>query len=398
MAESMAKTTIQRLGSTKVHRVAIVPFVPTQEQYLAKNELGNYISEALLNAFPSHIDHIKLFERKRIDAVMEELAFSQNVLISAGEAEKIGELISVDYIITGSWTEMGNSIVINGRCIDVATGEVHFPITIEGELAKKELLIIHENDKTELTIHNGRSGETAESIWNRIEPLLAAPLEESKLAKASALLITVPFDSTGVALHRKAINRLLSLKRYIHQYGVYLGKSLGMSDPAGSLEYQLREYYAIEGVPSDERWQELVQIVARSSQPDQLLLLLFTAQPVTLQGEQQIVTRLSQFIEKAQKSGTKLSRYDLFCHAVSAIGGEWSQGKSSEEERLRNEIIFALADSFSIESSIVSERGSMNSNQRAYKYDQIIKKAIERESAATGIFPHLLGWFFSGVD
>ena len=69
-------------------------------------------------------DTLKVVERRRLDAVLEEQALALSDLIDTTRAIEVGKLLAADYIITGSVIEMAASVVIFGRIINVETGEV----------------------------------------------------------------------------------------------------------------------------------------------------------------------------------------------------------------------------------------------------------------------------------
>lgn len=384
-AKALARQSVSKLEKGRVHRVGVIPFVPTQERFLPQNELGIYYSESVQAALSVFDKNVRIFERQRLDAVMEELAFAQNVLISPDEAEKLGELIPVDLVLTGTWTVMGSSITVNGRFIDVTTGEVTATFTEKGTLSEKELSLIARAATTE------SSGISANSIdsWEQISSFLTSPLHESSVSKAVDLLMKVPFDSAGMATHRKALNRFTSLDHYEPRYGRFIATTVRGAVNIDDL-YEFRAYIALNRVPDRERWNELLPAICRSQMPAQLLIPLFMSIPFEIQGKEQILYRLNQFCTEI-KGGSVGERSPLslnqgFSAAVEAIGSDYTTALSPENETIRSAVLLAIADSFAIDSFLVSSLRINPTSVRTYQYELMLKNILLRESLANGSF------------
>ena len=114
------------LAKDRAIRLAVLPFTPTQAQFSAEAGcgFGAYFTEGLIGALGAHPEKIRLFERSRLDAITKENALSLSGLISREEAKKIGELAPIDYILTGTFTKLTSYIEVDGRILDVVSGEI----------------------------------------------------------------------------------------------------------------------------------------------------------------------------------------------------------------------------------------------------------------------------------
>ncbi len=63
------------------------------------------------------VDTLKLVERDKLNAVLEEQEFALSDIVDTSKAIEIGKLLTAQYIVTGSVIEMSNSVVIFGRII-----------------------------------------------------------------------------------------------------------------------------------------------------------------------------------------------------------------------------------------------------------------------------------------
>jgi TolB-like protein len=88
----------------------------------------------------ARIDSLTLVERDRLDALLAEQELALSDLIDTEQAIQVGNLLSANYIVTGSVIELAASVVIFGRVINVETGEVESVaqviVPIDGDMRK----------------------------------------------------------------------------------------------------------------------------------------------------------------------------------------------------------------------------------------------------------------------
>lgn len=124
---TVAKEIATKINSSNVEqkqlRLAIVTFVPLQSGTVP-NTYGEYLTESIIGHLSEHSEKIKLFERKRLDAILKENELSLSGMMKPSEALKIGQLIPVDALFSGTYTKLKSYIEVSGRLIDVASGEI----------------------------------------------------------------------------------------------------------------------------------------------------------------------------------------------------------------------------------------------------------------------------------
>jgi len=67
---------------------------------------------------------LKLYERKRLDAVLAENELALSGLVDERLAQRIGQLAPIDALLAGTYTPLAGSVDVNCRLVDVVTGEV----------------------------------------------------------------------------------------------------------------------------------------------------------------------------------------------------------------------------------------------------------------------------------
>ena len=65
---------------------------------------------------------IQVIERDQLERVLAEQKLGYSGLINMDSAKKVGELLGAEGILLGSVNDMGNSIVINARLVDIESG------------------------------------------------------------------------------------------------------------------------------------------------------------------------------------------------------------------------------------------------------------------------------------
>lgn len=66
----------------------------------------------------------KVVERQRLRQVMEELKLGVTGMVDPQTAQRIGKLLGANVVVLGSFTELGNKIILTTRLVKVQTGEV----------------------------------------------------------------------------------------------------------------------------------------------------------------------------------------------------------------------------------------------------------------------------------
>ncbi len=116
-AEELAER-IQRAGRK---RVAVVDFVDLQGNV---TQLGRFLAEELsvtLSALPADLEVI---DRNHLAALLKEKKLSADGLLDPGTTRRLGEILGVDVLVTGSLTSFGESVRVTTKALDAATAKL----------------------------------------------------------------------------------------------------------------------------------------------------------------------------------------------------------------------------------------------------------------------------------
>lgn len=100
--------------------LAILPFTDLEGQV---TQLHKYVAEELTTRLFGNVN-FRVVERSRIEQVLGEVAFGGTAAVDVDSAAQFGRLLGADAIVTGTITDLGESLALNARIIEVATGNV----------------------------------------------------------------------------------------------------------------------------------------------------------------------------------------------------------------------------------------------------------------------------------
>ena len=106
--------------SEKIRTVAVMDFNDLQGNVTL---LGRFIEEELVTRL-FQANQFKVIERSLLEKALEELKFNLSDLVDPSVAKQLGKMVGADAIVTGTITDLGQSIKINARIIAVESGEV----------------------------------------------------------------------------------------------------------------------------------------------------------------------------------------------------------------------------------------------------------------------------------
>jgi len=102
------------------HKIAVLPF---RELEGRATVLGTYLAEELVTDLFS-TGTLDIVERSMLDKVMSEIKFSQSGAIDPESAQRVGKIIGVEAIVTGSITDLQSYVGVNCRLINTETGRI----------------------------------------------------------------------------------------------------------------------------------------------------------------------------------------------------------------------------------------------------------------------------------
>jgi len=123
----------------KVGTVAILDFeersIGTDREVkgLART-LTDRVTEALIGR-----PDVSLIDRESLRKILEELSLSSSNLVRPDEQLKLGRLLGAQFLITGGVMVVGGDVRVDGRIIEVETGQVHGTF-VQGSLSEWDKL------------------------------------------------------------------------------------------------------------------------------------------------------------------------------------------------------------------------------------------------------------------
>ena len=101
-------------------RIAVLEFTDLQGQV---TNFGRYLSEELITRLYDS-SKFKVVERQLLNKVIAEQKLSLTGVVDPASAKKLGSVLGVDAIVSGTVADRGDTLKINARLIDCQTGEV----------------------------------------------------------------------------------------------------------------------------------------------------------------------------------------------------------------------------------------------------------------------------------
>jgi TolB-like protein len=233
-------------------------FIPTSASL--KNDFGIYFTESVISSLAESTKKIKIFERKRLDVILQENSLSLSGLIDEKQALKLGELAPIDFIFSGTFTKLKNSIEINGRLIDVVTGEIL--TSYSGSI--KKTADLEDLFKEEIHI-NSTKVDPCKQKQDEIEYLLKDLSNEDKIQYLVDRAIKIPFDNTCGKIH---YNVMFDFKKYNITNPAYKSFLISTLDNIefpdnDSRAAEILRYLSRDDYIDDDEWQHGLNVLQK---------------------------------------------------------------------------------------------------------------------------------------
>jgi len=283
VTDELSSKIIATVPSGKSLHVAVVPFVATAASPEKGTAFGEYITETIIGSLtgsPSRStsaeqgqpDKIKVFERTRLDAVLKEQQFILTDLMNPAAALKIGQLVPIDALLSGTYTKLKSYIDVNARLIDVATGEIS--VSFNGRIkmtknlatlfnenggGKNEPLVISFNDNKPADNKTNTPPKTRQEICkehgDHIRPLVQDLTSDEKVSKAVSETMKFPFEY-GCDAHILLLYVLSRHKIFNNDYKSFLLKGLDTVTYryADDRTHMATGYFAADDNVDDHEW------------------------------------------------------------------------------------------------------------------------------------------------
>ncbi len=103
-------------------RMVILPF-----RNITREPADEWLSESFSENLTMTLvkqDNLRLIERQQIQSVLQEQSFTQSAFADPETAPELGRLLGANKILLGNFQKIGNTLIVNTRIVDVATGQI----------------------------------------------------------------------------------------------------------------------------------------------------------------------------------------------------------------------------------------------------------------------------------
>jgi TolB-like protein len=125
--EDLSQRIAGKMSAQQKKTIAVIEFADLQGRV---TEFGRYVAEELITRLYD-TGKFKVIERQLLNKIIAEQKLSLTGVVDPGSAQKLGRLLGVDSIASGTITDLGTSLKINARLIDAATAEIFAVAAIE---------------------------------------------------------------------------------------------------------------------------------------------------------------------------------------------------------------------------------------------------------------------------
>ena len=250
-------------------RLAVLPFSSTNDTATAATPFGEYFSDQLITAFSKNKRCI-LYERGRMDALGKELALNLTGLIDEKAAKKIGEMAPIDFLMTGTYTQLKTSIEINARLIDVITGEIKSGFTGRVKLTSKLKALFPEETQDQESVQEKEQTAAADYAPEDCDALLKKARALTKGKKYDDLIALAkkhPLTSACGAINYQVIEYLIDNDFFDNSYKKWLIKQLSMAsepDRNRTTVGSVVRYFSADGNVDNNEWKSFTDMLRYS--------------------------------------------------------------------------------------------------------------------------------------
>ena len=136
-ANELSQQIARNMETGQKRRIAVLEFTDLQGQV---TNFGRYLSEELITRLYDS-NKFKVVERQLLNKVIAEQKLSLTGVIDPDSAKRLGSVLGVDAIVSGTIADRGDTLKVNARLIDTGTGEV-FSAAATEMVKDKEVLAL----------------------------------------------------------------------------------------------------------------------------------------------------------------------------------------------------------------------------------------------------------------
>ncbi len=136
-ASELSQEIARNMETGRKRRIAVLEFTDLQGQV---TNFGRYLSEELITRLYVS-NKFTVVERQLLNKVIAEQKLSLTGVVDPDSAKRLGSVLGVDAIVSGTIADRGDTLKINARLIDTATGEL-FSAASSEMVKDKEVLAL----------------------------------------------------------------------------------------------------------------------------------------------------------------------------------------------------------------------------------------------------------------
>jgi TolB-like protein len=123
----LTKQISEGLAENQKRTIAVVEFADLQGRV---TDFGRFLAEKLITRL-YQTKKFKVIERQLLNKIVTEQKLSLTGMIDQSTAQRLGKLLGVDAIASGTVTDLGKTVDINARLINTQTGEIFAVASVE---------------------------------------------------------------------------------------------------------------------------------------------------------------------------------------------------------------------------------------------------------------------------
>lgn len=119
------------LNSDKLtnRRIAVADFSDIEGNSTAE---GNLLSEQVIT-YLAQKSNLSVVERSKMNQILDEQKLTMMGLTESDNAQKVGKILNVDGIVSGTIAHLDGKVEINARLINVTTGVILCAVSVQGD-------------------------------------------------------------------------------------------------------------------------------------------------------------------------------------------------------------------------------------------------------------------------
>ncbi len=112
-------------------KIAIIHFDNSTQKMSEYGDLGGPLRD-MLTVDLMEVDNLSMVDRQSLEKVLTEQNLNNSERFDQNTSTQIGKLLGAEYIITGTYFELFNTLRIDAKLINVETGQILFSVAVDG--------------------------------------------------------------------------------------------------------------------------------------------------------------------------------------------------------------------------------------------------------------------------